>query len=174
MAGRAKAKKASARERDELRRAVERAVLGALSSFGDPLPAAHAIVSSPMGMHRYLTLASAVRLAIRAAAQRRPAVAASGGMRALMDLSTARAEGLSQLEDAIPIDPRVPAVGVFQGRLYRLYPGMLERPLAALRTAELLAQAVDPVLRPELGFGVGDYVEVCLAHSELVCRAGNS
>jgi hypothetical protein len=101
-------------------------------------------------------------------------MAASGGMRELVDssarlveLSVTKAGDLSTLEDAIPIDPRVPAVGVFRGRPYRLYPGMLERPLAALRTAELIAPVVDPVLRPELAFGVADYVEVCLMRSEM-------
>lgn len=161
-------KKAAAGERDRLRgrRDAERSILAALSSFGDPLPAAHAIVSSPLGLHRYLTLAPAVRLAIRAAAQQRPPLASSGDMQELIRLSAARAGGLAHLEDAIPIDPRVPASAVFRERVYRLYPGMLERPLAALRTAELISRAVDAVLRQKYGFGVGDYVEVCLRHSE--------
>ncbi|MEU7525106.1 hypothetical protein AB0A74_05185 [Saccharothrix sp. NPDC042600] len=168
MGGRRSKAKSGEQERLRQRRKHERAVLAALSGFGDPLVAVHAIVSSPLGMHRHLTLAYAVRLALRTAVQRRPAVRASGGMRELMESLVALAGPAASLEDAVPWDPRVAAVGVFRGRPYRLYPGMLERPLASLRTAELVAQAVDPALRRMVGFGVGDWIEVCLMHTERV------
>jgi hypothetical protein len=166
MAGRGRKSSAKERERLRARRVDERIILSALSVFGDPLAAVHAIVSSPLGMHRYLSLAPAVRLTIRAAVQKRPPLPAAGGMQELIDSSKARAGKLPWLEDALPIDARVPAVATFNRIPYRLYPGMLERPLAALRTAELVSQVVDPLLRPQLGFGVVDYVEVCLKHSE--------
>ncbi|MGK3206896.1 hypothetical protein [Amycolatopsis sp. MEPSY49] len=166
----AKRKKTVAKEPEWLRerREQERSMLAALSSYGDPLPAIHAIVSSPMGMHRYLSLAPAVRLAVRAAVQDRPPTAPSGGMNELLALSAVRADQLVGLDCAISIDPRLPAVAVFNQRPYRLYPGTLERPVAALRTAELLSKAVDPFLRETYGFGISDYVEVCLRHTEAV------
>ncbi|WP_143086643.1 hypothetical protein [Lentzea flaviverrucosa] len=151
-----------------MRRDSERSVVAALSGFGDPLAVAHAIVTSPLGMHRHLTLAHAVRLALRATFQGRAPGKAAGDMRDLMRLLEAQAGSLAALEDAVPWDPRVPATRTFRDKPYRLYPGMMERPVTSLWTAELVAQAVDPTLERLLGFGVADWVEVCLAHTEHV------
>lgn len=162
--------KNTVRERERIRdlQDAERVILAGLSSFGDPLAVVHAIVSSPLGIHRYLSMAPAVRVAIRAAAQQRPLPGPSGGMNEVVHFSSLRAGTLPHLEDAIPIDPRIEAVGVFKNRPYRLFPGMLERPVATLRTAELVCDVVDPTLLQELGFRASDYVELCLSHTHHV------
>ncbi|WP_157103901.1 hypothetical protein [Nocardia harenae] len=168
MARRKAKKTAGDRERIQQLHDGDRAMLAALATFGDPLAVAHAIVSSPTGMHRYLSLAPAVRVALRAAAQQRRRPKPCGGMTELVDLARSRAGALAAMEDAVPIDPRIDAVAVFKGRPYRVFPGLLERPIASLRTAELVSDAIDSVLRSDLGFGVGDYVELCLSHTSRV------
>jgi hypothetical protein len=57
MARRKAKNAASGRGRVRQLQDTDRAMMAALASFGDPLAAVHAIVSSPMGMHRYLSLA---------------------------------------------------------------------------------------------------------------------
>jgi hypothetical protein len=150
----------------EARRLADRRLLDALASLGDPLPVAHALASSPMGLHRHLTLSRAVQVALRAAAAGRAPEAASGGLPEILDLLADDAARFGLLEDAQPLDPRLPAVGRFGGHLYRLYPGMLERPAAALRTAELVAIAIDGTLVARRGFGLGDLLTVSLTHMD--------
>jgi hypothetical protein len=154
------------KQRREARRMADRRMLDALAALGDPLPVAHALTSSPMGLHRHLTLSRAVQVALRAAAANRRPGAVGGGLSNVLDLLADDAAGFAHMEDAVPLDPRLPAVGRFGGQLYRLYPGMLERPVAALRTAELVAIATDPTLVPRHGFGLGDLMTVCLTHMD--------
>ncbi len=150
----------------EAQRTVDRRLLDALAVLGDPLSAVHALTSSPMGLHRHLTLSRAVQVALQAAAANRLPGAARSGLPSVLDVLADDAARFAFLEDAVPLDPRLPAVGRFGGQLYRLYPGMLERPVAALRTAELVAIAADPTLVPHYGFGLGDLMTVCLTHMD--------
>src|SRR5215472_5805444 len=160
----ARRRQAERRIRDA-RRLSDQQLLGALASMGgDPLHVVHAWASSPMGVHRHLSLSTAVQAAVRAAATNRAPGTPGGEAAAAWDLVVCEAAGLAVLEDAQPWDPRLPAVGRFGGHLYRLYPGMLERPVAALRTAELVAITIDPALVPRLRFGLGDLMSVCLTH----------
>jgi hypothetical protein len=46
--------------------------------------------------------------------------------------------------------------------LVRLFPGSVERPVADVARWALVAEAVDSVLIPRLGFGVNHYVELAL------------
>jgi hypothetical protein len=154
------------KQRREARRMADRRLLDALAALGDPLPVVHALTSSPMGLHRHLTLSRAVQAALQARAANRPPGASKGGLSNVLDLLADDAARFALMEDAVPLDPRLPAVGRFGGQLYRLYPGMLERPVAALRTAELVAIATDPTLVPRHGFGLGDLVTVCLTHMD--------
>jgi hypothetical protein len=113
---------------------------------------------------RFSARTRAAQVALRAAAANRLPGAAGGGLSNVLDLLADDAARFALLEDAVPLDPRLPAVGRFGGQLYRLYPGMLERPVAALRTAELVAIATDPTLVPHRGFGLGALMTVCLTH----------
>lgn len=50
--------------------------------------------------------------------------------------------------------------------MYPVYPGMLERRIAALRIAEMAAIATDPMPLPRRGFGLGDLMTVCLTRMD--------
>ena len=154
------------KQRHEARRVGDRRLLDALAALGDPLSVVHALTSSPMGLHRHLTFSRAVQIALRAAATNRSPGPANGGLSNILDLLAEDAARFALMEDAVPLDPRLPAVGRFGGQLHRLYPGMLERPVAALRTAELVAIATDRTLVPHHGFGLGDLMTVCLTHMD--------
>jgi len=118
---------------------ADRRLLDALTAPGDPLSVVHALTSSSMGLPRHLTLSGTVQVALQAAAANRRPGASGIGLSNVLDLLADDAARFVLMEDAVPLDPRLPAVGRFGGQLYRLYPGMLERPLAAMRTAELVA-----------------------------------
>ncbi len=49
-------------------------------------------------------------------------------------------------------------------RLVRLFPGSVERPVADVERADLVAAAIDEFLVPRRGFGVHDYVDVGLLY----------
>ena len=73
---------------------------------------------------------------------------------------------LRDLEDFLPHDVRSEVVVRWRDNLYRLLPGLLERPVATIQSARLLAQTIDPVLVERLGYGLADAVE-------LILRRGN-
>lgn len=68
-------------QRRGARRMADRRLLDALAALGDPLPVVHALASSPMGLHRHLTLSRAAQVALRAAAANRLPGAAEGHSR---------------------------------------------------------------------------------------------
>ncbi|WP_173160522.1 hypothetical protein [Phytohabitans suffuscus] len=165
------AKKAGRRRQDErrrrdTRRARAERLLEVLAGLGDPLAVVHALTSSPMGLHRHLTLGPAVEVALRAAGAGRGHGVVDGGVSEVLALLEGQTFALARMEDARPRDPRLPAVGRFGGQVYRLYPGMLERPVAAVRRAELVAIAIDRSLISHFGFGMGDFISVCLTHTD--------
>ncbi len=73
---------------------------------------------------------------------------------------------LWSLTDALPLDPRL-CVHVRWGRgTYRLHPGSMERPVAVVAKAGLVAGVVDRGLSATHGFRLTDLVEVLLRHSD--------
>jgi hypothetical protein len=68
------------------------------------------------------------------------------------------------LEDFLPSDPRATVLARRGDRLVRLFPGSVERPVADVERADLVAASVDEFLIPRLGFGVRDYVDVGLLY----------
>ena len=69
---------------------------------------------------------------------------------------------LQALEDQQPCDVRAGAVVRWNGDLYRLLPGFVGRPIAAIDELALLADAIDPVLVDHQGYGLGDLIELVL------------
>ena len=69
---------------------------------------------------------------------------------------------LGFLEDFLPNDPRSIVLARRGDRLVRLFPGSVERPVADVERADMVAAAVDDFLIPRLGFGVRDYVDTGL------------
>lgn len=53
-----------------------------------------------------------------------------------------------------------------QDGLVRLFPGIADRPVAAVERTDLVADAVDEFLLPQMGFGVRDYVDVGLLYAD--------
>ncbi|WP_134495648.1 hypothetical protein [Cryobacterium levicorallinum] len=74
-------------------------------------------------------------------------------------------------EDFLPEDPRDDVRVEFNGRLYRLCAGNMERPIADLDRLLMLAKVVDPVLADTHGFGLIHLAEVVLAHVDDVLTA---
>lgn len=69
-------------------------------------------------------------------------------------------------EDFVPQDPREVVLARAGHALVRLFPGSVERPVADIARWALVAEAVDPVLIPRLGFGVNHYVELALRYTD--------
>ena len=69
---------------------------------------------------------------------------------------------IAQLENYISYDVTLKVCARWGKELYRLLPGMLPRPVAAVQEARLLASCIDPVLEGDLGYGLGDAVELIL------------
>ena len=77
---------------------------------------------------------------------------------------------LRTLEDFVPADPRDVALVRFGDGLVRLFPGSVERPVADVDRALLVADAVDDVLLERLGFGVRHLLEVALRYMDEAIR----
>jgi hypothetical protein len=65
---------------------------------------------------------------------------------------------LEHLEDFLPKDPREVVLTRIDDAVLRLFPGSVERPIADVRRALLVAKATDDALNARLGFGVRDLV----------------
>lgn len=72
--------------------------------------------------------------------------------------------GIAGMEDFLPNDPRTAVLARRGRRLVRLFPGSVERPVADVERADLVAAAIDGFLISRRGFGVRDYVDVGLLY----------
>ena len=102
----------------------------------------------------------------------------SGGRRAAPKdlpvlLASARDDDarIVHLEDYVPYDVTLPVCARWGEALYRMLPGTLSRPVAAVQDARLLASCIDPVLKCDLGYGLGDAVELILRRVDHVSTA---
>lgn len=79
-------------------------------------------------------------------------------------VEAAQAEGpwLASQEDFEPCDPRLAVQVRWRGELFRLIPGVSTHPVAKIDLWEWLAETIDPVLVPAIGYGLGDLVEIAL------------
>lgn len=71
-------------------------------------------------------------------------------------------------EDFIAEDPRLDVRVRHGQRVYRIFPGNVERPVADIDRAILLAGALDEELVPRMGFGVSDVLHVALGYVDFV------
>lgn len=130
------------------------------------LPVFEAAAASPTAAHRGLSIASLLNAVVRHRPHgTRQATAA--------DLPT-MLQGLPDLsgqEDFAPYDARDEVLVRWGDELFRVLAGSLERPSARLNQQALLAAAIDPVLVPRLGFGLGDVGELILRRVDDVARA---
>ena len=75
---------------------------------------------------------------------------------------------LGRYEDCEPCDPRLAVQVRWRDELFRLIPGVSTYPVASIGLWEWLAEAIDPVLVPAVGYGLGDVVEVALRRMSYV------
>lgn len=86
-----------------------------------------------------------------------------------------RGLSLEASEDFVPLDIRDEVSAPFRGELHRLIPGGWEAPISVVEDAALASRAFDRFLVPELGFGVGDVVELALRYGDhlIACLRGS-
>jgi hypothetical protein len=133
---------------------------------GDDLWAlAVAAGASPGVRHRWPTVAHFVSHVVRAdRTGGRPAGAAQ--LERILADCVEDEPSLSWLEDFVPEDPRnVVSVRLGQETV-RLAPGSIERPVADIDRAIMVARAVDEFLIPHVGFGVQHVLDVVLKYTD--------
>ena len=133
----------------------------------DLLALVEAASASPTANHRIPSLAVILDAVVRRTRHGPHHVTPS----LLPDLvEAARAEGpwLTRYEDYEPCDPRLEVQVRWRGELFRQIPGISAHPVADIDLWEWLAEAIDPVLIPAIGYGLGDVVEVALRRMSYV------
>ena len=78
----------------------------------------------------------------------------------------------SEVEDWVPLDPRLQVRVRHRGRLWRLHPGLLEQPGELLAILARRDHAVEQEALDQFGFTVGDLVEVALRIIDAEFRFG--
>ena len=133
----------------------------AACSLGGLLTLATAAGASPAARHRW---ASVAHLTARSLALAKPGskALASPALGPLLAAVHRDDPELECMEDFLPNDPRSVVLVRRGDRLVRLFPGSVERPVADVERADMVAAAVDDFLIPRLGFGVRDYVDAGL------------
>lgn len=81
---------------------------------------------------------------------------------------------IASAEDCVPMDLRLEVEVPWFGELLAIAPGGLERPVAMVDLYRLLAEAIDPVVVPRVGFGLHDVGEVILRRVDEVVRAARA
>jgi hypothetical protein len=142
-----------------------------LSSYSLPglLTLATAAGSSPAVRHRWPSLGHLIWRSLEHPTRGTKGV--SPGLLASL-LKSARNDlpRIACLEDFLPVDPTLPVFARRDGGLVRLFPGLGDRPVAAVERADLVAAGIDEFLLPKLGFGVRDYVDVGLLYLDHAVR----
>jgi hypothetical protein len=73
---------------------------------------------------------------------------------------------LAILEDYVAADPRLDVRVRLGGGTVRLFPGSVERPIADVDRAHLLAESLDDTVRARMGFGFIDLLDVVLGYTD--------
>ncbi|MEV4385469.1 hypothetical protein AB0J68_07020 [Micromonospora sp. NPDC049580] len=124
-----------------------------------------AAASSPGLRHRWTSVAYLLNSALRNA---RPGPRAVGPaeLTGLLGGAVHEEPRIPMREDFLPKDPRDVVLTRVGSATVRLFPGMVERPVADVARWEMVAQAADTVLVPALGFGIKHYVELALRRAD--------
>lgn len=125
--------------------------------------------ASPAVRHRWETIGHLANACLRMASGSRPVRAES--LAGLLEACLRDLPELESIEDYVPNDPRDVVLGRLGDDLVRLFPGAVERPVADLERALLVANAVDEVLNERRGFGVRDVLDVGLRYADLAIEA---
>lgn len=117
--------------------------------------------AAPGARHRWASVGHLVQ-AVLATTGRGTRNVRAPDLERLLEACVAEEPRLTTLEDFVPNDPRDIVLTRLGDRVVRLLPGNVERPLADVDRALLVAEALDPSIRSKLGFGVQELVEVAL------------
>lgn len=94
--------------------------------------------------------------------------------KSLLDACVRDAPRLVHVEDFVPFDPRDEVWARSEHVLGRLFPGSVERPVADISRARLVAEITDDFLCASHGFGITDLVDATLAHINLAVETFSS
>jgi len=92
-------------------------------------------------------------------------------MSALLDAAARDEASVRMGEDWVSADPRLDVAVRWGDDVFRLFPGSVERPVADVERAALLADVLDDRLVERHGFGIGDYTAVTLHWVDHAVRA---
>lgn len=81
-----------------------------------------------------------------------------------MKLAEQEHRNIGVMQDFTPSDPRDRIVVRLPNHLVRLFPGSVERPVADVERALLVASAIDDLITQRMGFGIEDYLTVVLRY----------
>jgi hypothetical protein len=135
----------------------------AACSLGGLLTLVTAAGASPTARHRWASVAHLTARSLARARSGSKALSPSALASLLAAVHRDDPE-LALLEDFLPNDPRSVVLARRGDRLVRLFPGSVERPVADVERADMVAAAIDGFLLPRLGFGVRDYVDLGLLY----------
>ncbi len=135
----------------------------AACSLGSLLTLATAAGASPTVRHRWASVGHLTARSL-ALAERCSKAVAPAALEPLLAGARRDDPRLGSLEDFLPNDPRSVVLARRGDRLVRLFPGSVERPVADVERADMVAAAIDDFLIPRLGFGVRDYVDTGLLY----------
>jgi hypothetical protein len=96
-------------------------------------------------------------------------VAQASDLESLLEVCRRVEPHLETVEDYLPSDGRLDVRTRWGNRLLRLMPGSLERPIAMIERARLVANCTDSVLIGRLGFGLTDACDLVLTHVDGAC-----
>lgn len=159
------------REKRERRERGDGPIADLVADFSTPTVVAliEAAAASPTAAHR----ASSLALLFEAMMKRRTQGDAAAPAEALTGIVNGIAEAHPELlarEDFEPYDARHEVLVPWNGHLFRMMAGSLERPTQVVRQHGLLAKVIDPFIVPELGFGLIDIGELVLRRIDQVAR----
>ncbi|GAB2472375.1 hypothetical protein [Jatrophihabitans fulvus] len=137
------------------------------------LPLLEAASVSPSASHRLASIAVVFEAAMKRSSDEADAVSAAD-LQSLISRARRADPSVESMEDWIPLDLRLEVDVPWFGELYAIAPGGLERPVAMVDQYQLLADVIDPVLVPHLGFGLRDVGELILRRVDEVVRAARA
>ncbi|USX54103.1 hypothetical protein [Lentzea sp. HUAS12] len=121
--------------------------------------------ASPALRHRWLSVAHLLAAALHSTGRGTRPIAAAKLPR-LLRACREDSPQLTWMEDFVAADPRQRVLVRLGDDVVRLFPGNIERPVADVDRALLVADAVDDTLVAELGFGVRDLITASLRYTD--------
>lgn len=121
--------------------------------------------ASPGVRHRWASVSHLTNAALRITTRGHRSARAAD-LPGLLDACHRDEPRLSMLEDFLPKDPREEVLTRLDGRLVRLFPGSIERPVADVSRALLVSGAADDAILARNGFGIRHLVAATLRYAD--------